>query len=202
MVPMLLQGWVLVPIAAAVVLLMVAGILGVEGVTEAGVRASVRATARSSGLIFLLPFLASTLRRQWVSPPTAWLLRNRRYLGVSFAVSHLVHLGTIVALFAVADPVVQPAGVAGGVLAYAFVAAMVATSTDRTAAWLGSARWRRLHTTGLYYLWFLFTLTYARRAGADPISALYTALFVVALVLRLGLRRPIRSSRRRSGTGS
>ena len=199
---MRLQGWALVPVAAAAVLLMVAGILGVEGSTEAGIRASVRATARSSGLLFLLPFLASTLRSQWVSPITAGLLRNRRYLGVSFAASQFVHLGTIVALFAIADPVVEPAGLAAGALAYAFVAAMAATSTDRTAAWLGPAHWRRLHTTGLYYIWLTFTLTYARRSGADPVSALYTALFVVALGVRLGFRRRIRSSRRRSGSGS
>ena len=91
-------GWPLVALAATGVALMVAAILGVRGVGEEGVRACVRATARSSALLFLGAFVASMLRRRWRNPFTGWLIRNRRYLGVSFAASHAIHLGALVAL--------------------------------------------------------------------------------------------------------
>ncbi|UCE85396.1 MAG: hypothetical protein JSU66_13790 [Deltaproteobacteria bacterium] len=197
------QGWVLVPVVSAAALFMLACILVFEGVEEAGIRTCVRASARASGLLFLLPFLASSLRRLWKHGITAWLLANRRYLGVSFAAVQFIHLGTLVALTALSGSVFEFTGsLAAGGLAYGFVAAMALTSTDRTAAWLKPARWRLLHTTGLYYLWIAFATTWARDAARDPIAAAYTALFVLALLVRLGVGGPLSRSRRRSRSGS
>ena len=178
-------GWPLVALAATGVALMVAAILGVRGVGEEGVRACVRATARSSALLFLGAFVASMLRRRWRNPFTGWLIRNRRYLGVSFAASHAIHLGALVALLRLSGERREPADLAGGALAYLFIAAMTATSTDRTAAWLGPRWWHRLHSVGAHYVWLIFVLTFGGRAASDPIAALFTALLVLALAARL-----------------
>ena len=51
-----------------------------------------------------------------------------------------------------------------GGLAYAGIAAMTATSFDRTAAWLGPRRWRRLHVVAGHYVWFIFLASYLPRA--------------------------------------
>jgi hypothetical protein len=59
------------------------------------------------------------------------------------------------------------------------VALLAATSSDAAMRWLGIRAWTQLHRFGLYYLWAVFTITYART------SLPFTALLVAALVLRL-----------------
>ena len=66
-------------------------ILGLEGSGEAGLRMLMRATARTSLALFGAAFAASSLRSLWPTPATGWLLRQRRYLGLSFAFSHALH---------------------------------------------------------------------------------------------------------------
>ncbi len=170
-----------------------AGLLALAGGGDDGLRLVIRTTARTSVTFFGLAFVASALRRRWPNGATRWLLANRRYVGVSFAVSHLAHLLAILALmeWSVAR-FYREAGLTTGTLGtigYLVVAAMVATSFDRSAAWLGARRWRRLHTAGVYYLWIVFAATFAPRAAESP--ALYgtiTLLLVGALVLRLTTR--------------
>ncbi len=125
---------------------------------------AIRATARTSVVLFTLAFAASALRRRWPNAATAWLLRNRRQLGVSFAASHFVHLLLIIAVagwtlegFLTVRPMVT---IVGGGLAYVFLALMTLTSFDTTAAWLGPRNWRRLHVTGGYYNWFIFAQSF------------------------------------------
>ena len=75
-------------------------------------------------------------------------------------------------------------------VAYAFLAAMVATSFDRTAALLGRTLWRRVHVTGLYYLWLVFGFTFFGGAMAGSVvSGAYAVAYALALPVRLvGLR--------------
>src|SRR5215216_2736612 len=78
----------LVAAAAAALVVGCALTLTLFGTDEAGTRAVVRFTARTSALLFSGAFAASAINRLWPGPPARWLLRNRRYLGLSFAVSH------------------------------------------------------------------------------------------------------------------
>jgi hypothetical protein len=158
-----LHGWPIVGVSAVLVGAVVAGGLLVLGPSEAGLRFAVRATARTSLPLFLAAFVASSLRRTWPGAATRWLLANRRYVGVSFAVSHLFH------------------GLA--------IAALAATSFDRTAAWLGPRRWKRLHAAGVYHLWLVFLVTVGPQAGRGPLYALSTLALLAAFGLRLHARR-------------
>jgi len=183
------RGWPIVGWSALAVGAMCAALFATAGTGEEGLRVVIRATARTSVTLFTLAFVASALSRAWPTAASRWLVANRRYLGVSFAVSHLAHLLAILTLvgwsvrtFENTAGVVT--GVAGGI-GYLFVAAMAATSFDRTAAWLGPRRWRRLHTTGVYYLWGVFLATFAPRVLTAP--AVYAAITFV-LVAALGLR--------------
>jgi hypothetical protein len=167
---------------AAVLITMVAALLAATGWTEAGLRLIIRATARTSLVLFLAAFLASTLRRRWPGAATTWLLQNRRYVGLSFATSHLLHLLAILALrdsfphtFADVPRVTLVVGGGGFVM----VALLAATSSDAAVRWLGVQTWTRLHRVCLYYLWVVFTFTYLRT------SLPLMALLVVALLLRL-----------------
>ena len=167
---------------------MIAIILAIAGTGDDAVRIVIRATARTSAVLFTAAFAASSLRRAWPLPATRWLLANRRYLGVPFAVSHLAHFLAILALahwsFArMAAAAAPAAGILGGI-AYLFVLAMAATSFDRTAAWLGGRRWRQLHTVGAYWIWSVFFVTFAPHAFQ---SVLYWP-FALGLLAALALR--------------
>ena len=121
-------------------------------------------------------------------------MRNRRYLGVSAAASHAVHGVAIVLLFTGRGSLPELGTLVAGGIAYLFLAAMVATSFDRSAHWLGARRWRRLHVSGLYWVWAVLAGTYAGPvlelgpAGAIA-QTLALALLIVALALRLWSRR-------------
>ncbi len=190
------EGWPLLGTASLALAAMTVVVLGMAGTDEAGVRMLIRATARSSIALFLLAFSASSLRRVWRSDASAWLLRNRRQIGVSFAVSQAIHLAAIVAL-ARGWPDsysggVDPATVYGGSLGYVFLAAMTATSFDRSAAWLGRRSWRRLHLTGSWVLWVIFFVSYAGRVATGALGHLP---LVVALLAVVGLRVATRPRR-------
>ena len=190
-------GWGLFGAAALGLTAMCLALLAAYGAGEAGVRVVIRATARTSLVLFLGAFTASSLRRLWPSPATRWLRRNRRYLGVSFAYSHLLHLLAIVALLRVADspPQIGASTLVGGGIAYAFIAAMTATSFDRTARWLGPLAWRRLHLAGGYYIWLIFSLSYLPRAlqstAYAPLAALLLAALALRVLARLQARQPL-----------
>ena len=194
-----LAGWPIVGWCALVLMALMTALLGVQGVGEAGLRAAVRTSAQTSFVLFTSAFSASALCAIWPSPLTRWMLRNRRYLGVSFAVSHFIHLVAIIALaLRLGDQFkLDPPTLVGGGLAYVFIAAMTATSFDRTAAWLGPRAWRRLHTTGGYYIWFIFFISYAPRAA---IASLWYVPFVFVLLSVIALRAVARLRSRRRAT--
>ena len=86
---------------------------------------------------------------------------------------------------------IDPVTVIFGGGAYVMIALMAATSSDRTAAWLGRRRWRLLHLVGVYWIWIIFANSYTARAvmaiarGSESLAYVPVALFVWAL---LGVR--------------
>lgn len=185
-----MNGWPIVGWATLAVAAIVAAVLAVAGVDEAGLGMAIRATARTSLVLFTLAFTASALKRRWPSAWTAWLLRNRRQLGVSFASSHLIHLLLIFARYGGTwngFVTGTPAGTRiGGGLAYVFIALMTLTSFDRTAAWLGPRHWQRLHTVGAYYIWIIFAQSFVGRAFKD--HALIHIVCAMVVLAAMGLR--------------
>lgn len=187
------DGWPIVGWCTLAIAVMTVAILSIVGPGEEGIRVVIRATARTSVLLFGLAFAASSLWRLWPNEWTRWLLTNRRYVGVSFAVSHTTHLLAIVALSGwslarfVADN--SATGLILGGIGYLFIAAMTATSFDRTAAWLGPRRWQRLHTVGGWYVWFIFFVSYTPRVTQSLAYALPAAWMIAVLVLRIRARR-------------
>jgi DMSO/TMAO reductase YedYZ heme-binding membrane subunit len=177
---------------------MALGVAGLSGalvsVPEPGaeeLRAVIRATAFTSVVPFLLAFTASAVHRLHPTPAARWLVANRRYLGLSFAVSHLAHGLAILALTRIAPRFaasVDPVALAGGSLGFVVIGLMAATSNDAAVRALGRG-WRLLHTVGIYYLWFVFLFTYLGPAAGSPFHAVMTAVLVAAWVLRLVARR-------------
>ncbi|MDP2378143.1 hypothetical protein [Reyranella sp.] len=201
----MMAGWRLVGGLSFLVAAMTAGLIVSHGGDVEGLRVAIRATARTSLLLFVLAFTASAMVELVPSDATRWQRRNRRYLGVSFAVSHFIHLGAILALASVDRALfwkltntttIMLAGTA-----YLFIAAMAATSFDRTAAWLGPRKWRLLHLIGSWYIWISFAIAVGKRVPLErfywPMFGLVLAAAIVRLLAMFGRNRrrgPIKAS--------
>lgn len=150
-----------------------------------GWQLAARYTARAAFPPFLAIFVASAWQRLAPGPVPRWLVRHRRALGLTFATMFTVHLICLTG-FSLANGTVPEAStliVGGG----AFVAmyALVLTSTDGSVRRLGAQRWRRLHTFGVYYLWFIFAFSYVGRVASGQ---MFFVPFVLACFLGLLVR--------------
>ena len=189
-----MNGWRLTGLLSLLLVLLSGGLLVLHPDVE-GLRQVIRTTARTSLILFVLAFTASALAELAPGRFTRWQRRNRRYLGVSFAASHLIHLLALIVLAQVDAALfwtlTNPANIALAGTAYVLLAAMTATSFDRTAAWLGPRKWRLLHLIGGWYIWISFAVAVGKRL---PQGSIYWAM--MALVLAVGVLRLIVMSRR------
>jgi DMSO/TMAO reductase YedYZ heme-binding membrane subunit len=191
------RGPEILALAAAGNIALVAAALSLEGATEEGIRLVVRHTAKGALLFFVAAFSASSLQTLWPSAASRYALKNRRWLGLSFALTHLVHLGALVALgIAYPDPFVgglSPVTLVGGGIAYLFLVLMAATSWNGAVRRLGPTRWRLLHTVGSWYIWLIFFQSYLGRAVSDPFYVPFAGLLVACAGVRatrwVGARR-------------
>jgi len=189
-----LEGPILLLWAALGLAVLGSAVVAAWGGGEPAVRALLRLTAGSSLALFVAAFAASGLHRLARRPLTAWLLRNRRWVGLSMALSHAVHLAAIATLasrWPGTGATIQPATRIVGSLGYGVLAVLVATSNDRAVARLGARRWRALHRAGCWFLWLVFVLSYAPAAREQPRHAL--ALVTLAAVAALRAAHSLRT---------
>ena len=179
-----LQRWQIVKWSTMAIAITLALILLSNGINEASFRIAIRFTARSSCILFLLAFIASSLRKLKASPAANWLLINRRYLGLSMAISHGFHAVAIAGVaILTSENMVRNNFDAN--LGYIFIFLMTITSFKHPAAILGRCGWKILHTVGMYYLWLSFTVAFSSRLSE---SWLIYAPFVLALTGAIILR--------------
>lgn len=184
------NGWRLTAWLGAGVLAACAGAVSLADDPVDGTRMVIRLTARSSLMLFVLAFTASSLAQLWLSAMTRWIRANRRYFGLAFAFSHGVHAAAIIALSRL-DPVLfdeltAPAAFIAGGTGYLAIILMAATSFDRTAAAIGLKAWRIIHTGGAWFLAVFFVVNFGRRAVLRPeLYWPYMALILAAIALRL-----------------
>jgi methionine sulfoxide reductase heme-binding subunit len=184
----MMNGWRLTGLLSLLLAAMALSFLAVHPDIE-GLRLVVRATARTSLVLFALAFSAAALARLVPNDVTHWQRRNRRYLGVSFAVSHFIHLAALVVLARVDAALFWTLTNAATIVlagaAYLFIAAMTATSFDRTAAWLGPRKWRLLHLIGGWYIWISFAIAVGKRLTQGPTYWAMMALVIAVLIARV-----------------
>jgi methionine sulfoxide reductase heme-binding subunit len=180
-----LERWSIVGFSALTVGMILAIIWLIYGVDEPGMRVAIRSTARTSCILFLIAFVAAALCRLWPNKFTQWLLKNRRYFGLSMAVSHTYHAIALCGLWFVTSgrsPQFEPLAILG----YVFLLAMTVTSFDRPAAWIGKRAWKILHNAGMHYFWLAFTLEFGTKIFKSAIVYLpFTVLLVAVMILRL-----------------
>lgn len=190
-----MNGWRLTGVLSLALVAMSLAFLGAHVGDADGLRLVIRVTARSSLVLFVMAFAAAAMVELAASDWTRWQRRNRRYLGVSFAVSHFIHLAALVALVMIDQELFWKLTTVANIFlagaAYVFLAAMTATSFDGAAAWLGARYWRLLHLVGGWYIWISFAVAIGKRLPQGPI---YWAM--MALLLAAGLVRLIAMARR------
>lgn len=110
--------------------------------------------ACTSALYFLFPGVV-----------TAWLLRNRRYFGMCFAVAmgwQAIYIYIISNAFRgyYFEEVFVLRNELEGSVGYIALGAMVATSFAPVRRYFSAVQWRLIHLTGLYFLWSYAFATY------------------------------------------
>jgi sulfoxide reductase heme-binding subunit YedZ len=186
------EGWSIVGAVAIALILGVSVEAMTAGTPVDGVRGIVRMTARISFALFALAFTASATWHFWPNALTRWQLRNRRHIGVAFALAQTVYL---IALFSLGH--VAPADLASetneatwiiGAVAYLFVVLMALTSFESTMQLVSPRVWSALHTVGSYYIWLIFASYYFSRAAIIYAYIPMAVLVACILVLRLAAR--------------
>jgi len=187
-----------------IILVIVGANLLSSGINEDSLRSCLRITAQTSLCLFLTTFIASPLHRLNKSNTSKWLMMHRRYLGITFGVSHIIHLGLILWLlnrFYQNDwsGLASSSSLITGSLGYIFIFAMLITSNNMAIKKLGHINWKRLHSFGMYTLFCIFTLTYA---GLLTQNWVLNLPFIVLLVFCAILRFKARTSNFRQGVSA
>ena len=188
-----IYGWKLFWVATILLMAMSATLLATAGIDSEGYRLVIRATARTSIIFFLGAFMASTMVKLWPSPFSSWLRKNRRYLGLSFVMSHFIHLCAIITL-ATFDPALfatlsTKGSIIAGTSGYIVIAMLAATSFDRIVKWMGARLWQRVHTAGTWFIWISFVFTNGKRIPVSLWYALPVMILFIALAAKFYAKR-------------
>jgi sulfoxide reductase heme-binding subunit YedZ len=186
-----LQGWTLFWFLAACLLAVELRLVSViDWSNSADIRWLMGINWRLAAPYFLLTFGATPLHQLFPGRATRWLLANRRYVGLAFAVGAFCQLLPIVTLALRFQPALADIHSAssqfGEDCIYLTLVLMTVTSFRATNRHMSRTTWRRLHSSGIYLLAGLYGVTYV-------FSALYEtdATYVVlgtAFVIAWGLR--------------
>jgi methionine sulfoxide reductase heme-binding subunit len=194
-----MKGWTLVMAMAILLGLIYAIVWGGGGITDDNTLLLVRLTARTSCLAFLLAFIAAPLNRLWRSPISTWLIQNRRFLGLSMAVSHTYHAVAFVTLDVYLRGLAVPDAHPLSVFCYLLLLGMTLTSFPLTSKAVGSRGWKILHTAGMYLSWVIFTAGFEARLekewgnpGGSIFYVFAISLMAIALLIRILGRRKSR----------
>lgn len=172
-----LRGWRLFSLISVAVLAMTALAIAVQPELIQGLRSAIRATARSSFILFMMAFTASAFAVLVPSSLSKALVRERRFIGLAFAFSHFVHAALIYAYGQVNTefwPSRSFVDNIPGTTAYVFILLMALTSFKGPAQLLGPKAWKALHITGLWVIVAVFAFSNFKRI---PMSAWYVLPF-------------------------
>ena len=179
-----MMGPRLVALCAVAIGAMCATLVAAHGPGPEAAHAVVRWTARTSLALFMLAYVARPAVQLWPRRATKALLARRKWIGLSFAVSHAFHLAGIVAI-AWPDPrtfiASQDPTIVVAVLAFLLIGAMAVTSIEAVKARMSRRAWTALHRTGMHVFWVVFATTYGGAVGERGVA--YAAPFAALLAI-------------------
>lgn len=189
-----LNGWPLFFLVAALTFAAIGAGLVVTGVSSPEATVSmIRLSVQLASPWIFLAFAARPLVQLYPGSFSRWLLRNRRYIGLSFAAGFAWQAVFIAVLLALhpdyywqvlhntADLVLR-------MLSYLLLFAMTITSFYPVRRAMRPRSWRVLHLVGIWYFWAAIWVSYAGvlLSGDTRIVAIvYVLAGLAALTVRL-----------------
>jgi methionine sulfoxide reductase heme-binding subunit len=153
---------------------------------------SVRVTARTSFLLFLPVFTASSLAKLFPSTSIKVLVRERRYIGLSFAWSQLLHAAVLAAYIVTAPAAFWVGRTAAtnvpGSIGYLFIVLLTLTSFVTPARLIGPQNWKKLHRTGVWFIAVIFAASFLTRTHIHAGYAVPGIIMIAAMLLRVAVR--------------
>lgn len=189
-----LNGWPLFFLIAALNALIMAVGFSIVGANTAQATVDlIRLSVQISAPWIYLTFIASALVKLYPSQTSRWLLRNRRYLGLSFAAAMGWQLIFIIVLFVLYMPyymqeIHRPFDLIGRVFAYFVLFAMTISSFYPVRRRMRPQHWRWLHLFGVWFFFLSMWTSYGSIIiipGAPLIAYVLFFLASIALIIRL-----------------
>lgn len=137
---------------------MVVATMGADMSTAAGVSEMISFSVRCAVPFIYLVVAASAAQTLFAGPLSTWLLRNRKYIGLCFAVA-MAWQGLFIFILSnyfreyYFDEVYLLRDELEGSIGYIFLPAMVLTSFHFGRKYLSLSQWKVLHRSGIYFLW-------------------------------------------------
>jgi hypothetical protein len=145
-------------ISGPISILMVIEMIGADMSTGAGVSKMIQFSVRFAVPFIFLVVAASAVQKLFPGPFPSWWLRNRKYIGMCFAVA-MAWQGTFIFIMSnffrdyyYADVYLLRDEIEGS-MGYILLPAMVVTSFHFGRKYLTQKQWKLLHTTAIYFLW-------------------------------------------------
>jgi sulfoxide reductase heme-binding subunit YedZ len=140
-----------------------------------------------------LAFVATPMSQLFPGNWSTWLLRNRRYLGLSFAAGfgwQAVFIGLLLTLHNAYywEELHNDIDLLLRMASYVYLFALTITSFFPVRRRMRPEHWRWLHLVGIWYFWAAIWASYAPMAmsgDAKTIDVVYTVVGLFALVLRI-----------------
>jgi hypothetical protein len=128
-----------------------------------GLQATTRFSGRLSLALFTFIFLFHPRRKEFL-----WSILSTSYFLI-FAIVHGIHLAELLSYVMLSGIQLVPMRVAGGFLAYALIFAMPLLQYRMDQKKLSEERFRQISYVYLFYVWFVFFMTYLSRVqGTFP----------------------------------
>jgi len=172
---------------------MIAGML-IIGISspEATVKL-IRLSVQFASPWIYIAFVTTALTTFFPNAFSKWLLRNRRYTGLSFAAGfawQAVFIAVLLHLYPAYywDELHKTSDLVGRSLSYVLLLALTITSFYPVRRKLSRAQWSWLHWLGIWYFWAAIWVSYAEQAlsqNAKTIDVVFALLGLLVLILRL-----------------
>ena len=188
-----LNGWPLFYVIAGLSLMIIlAGLASIGTSTPEATVSMIRLSVQLASPWIYLAFVATALGQLFPSGFSSWLLRNRRYVGLSFAAGFGWQAVFIVALLVLhgdyyATTLHDSAEFITRMLSYTLLLALTVTSFFPVRRAMDPRHWRLLHLVGIWYFWASIWVSYAYTVMMGD-TRVIAIVFIVAGLLVLTLR--------------
>jgi len=152
-------------ITAPISAVMVYSMMGIELTSARAVSSMIELSVRCAVPLLFVAFAASSVNVLFPGPFGRWLLRNRKFIGLSFAAAMAWQLLFILWMLTqytehYVENVYALSDLIEGVGGYLLLSAMVLTSFKFGRSRLTARQWKLLHKIGIYWLWLYVWIAY------------------------------------------